>query len=396
MAFAAWQATIVDDAGNVVPNATITVLREVSGQPPAQCYSDRDGNTPIGSTFSADADGFVRFFVAGGAYKITATSGSFSREWRYVAIGTAAETDAFAIPTSVATGWRFDDSTTDADPGSGLFRLNNSDPASATAIYIDNENDGGNSVTGWLDSLDDFGDSTARGQLTICDPDQPTEVFHIYTVTGTVGGASDSPDPGYRTLSVTHVAGAGSFTAGTLYSVTFSAKGDPGEVPSSRTITAGAGLTGGGTLAADRTIAVGAGTGIIVNADDVAVDKASDANVRAAASNKVLTADLIESASALVSLTDASTIALDWDSGINFTVTLTANRTLGNPTNGQPGTWRTVYVIGNNTTDRTLSFGNEYLGNVPSLTDIDSGQAYLLMIYCITTSHFVVSAKEAL
>jgi hypothetical protein len=38
-----------------------------------------------------------------------------------------------------------------------------------------------------------------------------------------------------------------------------------------RNLTAGAGLTGGGTLEADRTFAVGAGTGITVNADDVAV-----------------------------------------------------------------------------------------------------------------------------
>ncbi len=38
-----------------------------------------------------------------------------------------------------------------------------------------------------------------------------------------------------------------------------------------RTITAGAGLTGGGDLSASRTLAVGAGTGITVNADDIAV-----------------------------------------------------------------------------------------------------------------------------
>jgi len=41
---------------------------------------------------------------------------------------------------------------------------------------------------------------------------------------------------------------------------------------SSVTLTAGAGLTGGGTIAANRTFAVGAGSGIAVNADDVAVD----------------------------------------------------------------------------------------------------------------------------
>ena len=47
-----------------------------------------------------------------------------------------------------------------------------------------------------------------------------------------------------------------------------------GGVPTTRTITAGAGLTGGGDLSANRTLSVGAGTGITVNADDVAVDPA--------------------------------------------------------------------------------------------------------------------------
>lgn len=40
------------------------------------------------------------------------------------------------------------------------------------------------------------------------------------------------------------------------------------------TLTAGAGLTGGGTIAASRSFAVGAGSGIAVNADDVAIDSA--------------------------------------------------------------------------------------------------------------------------
>jgi len=42
-------------------------------------------------------------------------------------------------------------------------------------------------------------------------------------------------------------------------------------VRTSRTITSGAGLTGGGDLSADRTLAIGAGDGITVNADDVAL-----------------------------------------------------------------------------------------------------------------------------
>lgn len=44
-------------------------------------------------------------------------------------------------------------------------------------------------------------------------------------------------------------------------------------VPTGRTITAGAGLTGGGDLTADRTLTVGAGTGITVNVDDVAINQ---------------------------------------------------------------------------------------------------------------------------
>lgn len=43
-------------------------------------------------------------------------------------------------------------------------------------------------------------------------------------------------------------------------------------VTSTRTLTAGSGLTGGGDLSADRTFNVGAGNGITVNADDIEVD----------------------------------------------------------------------------------------------------------------------------
>lgn len=45
-----------------------------------------------------------------------------------------------------------------------------------------------------------------------------------------------------------------------------------GAVQTSRQIISGGGLTGGGDLSTDRTLVVGAGTGITVNADDVALD----------------------------------------------------------------------------------------------------------------------------
>ena len=120
------------------------------------------------------------------------------------------------------------------------------------------------------------------------------------------------------------------------------------------------------------------------------------AEVRSAAASVVLTTDLIETASAFVAFTDAATVAVDWDTGINFSLTVTANRVIGNPTNGQIGTWRTILVQGNDATDRTLTFGNQYFGEIPTITDCDSGRYYLLSIFCVTATHFVVSSKRAL
>jgi hypothetical protein len=99
MVMARWQASIVDDAGNIVSAPSIEVRRETGGAPLAALFSDRDGVVPLGNPFAAGADGFAAFHVAGGAYRITATQGAFSRTWRYVAIGTAGELDGDRLAT---------------------------------------------------------------------------------------------------------------------------------------------------------------------------------------------------------------------------------------------------------------------------------------------------------
>lgn len=126
------------------------------------------------------------------------------------------------------------------------------------------------------------------------------------------------------------------------------------------------------------------------------LDTASDANVRASAASKLFTTGLIESASALVTLTEtAGAVAVDWDTFINGEVTVDQATVISNPTNGQPGTTRTIMVKGNNSTDRTITFGNQFLGEVPTITDCDSDRWYLLTIHCHTASHFVVSSKRS-
>jgi hypothetical protein len=59
------------------------------------------------------------------------------------------------------------------------------------------------------------------------------------------------------------------------------------------TMTAGAGLTGGGTIAATRTLAVGAGTGVTVNANDVAIGQAVAASSTPTFAGLTLTGNLI-------------------------------------------------------------------------------------------------------
>lgn len=95
MALARWQETIVDLKGNVIDQPTIEVRREVSGQPLALLYSDREGDTPLGNPFTPvpGSNGFASFHVRGGAYQITVTKGAYSKVHRYVGIGTASETD---------------------------------------------------------------------------------------------------------------------------------------------------------------------------------------------------------------------------------------------------------------------------------------------------------------
>ena len=92
MTMARWQSTIVDTQGNIVPNATITIRNEATGALAAP-KSNRAGTTPKTNPFSADGNGFAFAYLAGGAYRITATSGEFQAEWRHVAVGRGAETD---------------------------------------------------------------------------------------------------------------------------------------------------------------------------------------------------------------------------------------------------------------------------------------------------------------
>jgi hypothetical protein len=99
MALPIFQRTVVDDAGNVLAGATVTVTNESTGLA-ATIYSDRNGSVPLTNPFTTGSDGLARFYAAAGEYRIQASLGGTSVDWRYqVLTGTAAQYDVIESPT---------------------------------------------------------------------------------------------------------------------------------------------------------------------------------------------------------------------------------------------------------------------------------------------------------
>lgn len=137
-----WQASITDEAGNVMPGATVTVRDEVSGLLPT-LYVDKAGATPLGNPFTltsaeAGGNGAAEFYVAAGFYEITATLGMLIAEAQDANIGAmnASQCDPRAIEADafLSTNHTFDPT------GTGLASTNmQAALAEAAALIADRE-----------------------------------------------------------------------------------------------------------------------------------------------------------------------------------------------------------------------------------------------------------------
>jgi hypothetical protein len=121
------------------------------------------------------------------------------------------------------SGYRltYSTTTTAADPGAGTVRMNNLVMPSVTAIYIDNTDATGATITTWLDSLDDS-DSSIRGYLRFQEATDPAN----YAEFGVNGAVVDST--GYRTVPVTAISSSGSWSNGDTLVATFYRSGSAG------------------------------------------------------------------------------------------------------------------------------------------------------------------------
>jgi hypothetical protein len=89
--------------------------------------------------------------------------------------------------------------------------------------------------------------------------------------------------------------------------------------------------------------ATGAGIALGATGSDIRTGTATD---------RAVTPGALKDATAFVALTDASSIATDMSSGVNFKVTLAGNRTLANPTN--------LKISQDGTGSRTLAYGSAW------------------------------------
>lgn len=79
MSLAVHQFTITDAAGNIVPGASVRVTDAETGSL-ATLKPNRDGSGSLGNPFSADTEGFAKFYVAQGRYNVRVTFAGNQRD----------------------------------------------------------------------------------------------------------------------------------------------------------------------------------------------------------------------------------------------------------------------------------------------------------------------------
>lgn len=125
------------------------------------------------------------------------------------------------------------------------------------------------------------------------------------------------------------------------------------------------------------------------------VEIATASEVRSGAAGALaVTPAGISSALALTTPSGGTNFAPDWS---GFTVAdwnVTANRTLSNPTNVVVGSTRYVFIRASSGT-RTITFGSNFKGNLPTLNDVTSSKWYLLSLVAYSSTHIVVTAVDA-
>lgn len=122
--------------------------------------------------------------------------------------------------------------------------------------------------------------------------------------------------------------------------------------------------------------------------------RATASQIRALSGDAGITASRIADAAALPNGLDGGFfgVSFDWTAFISDYVILSGNRTLANPTGVIPGTTRAITFMGNSGTTRSLSFGSNYKGDLPTV-GVTSTSYVTLFFYAVSANQILVSEK---
>lgn len=150
-------------------------------------------------------------------------------------------------------------------------------------------------------------------------------------------------------------------------------------------------------LATDAETQTGTDTARAITPANLTAKEATAANYRANTADRILTTDIVYSAAAEVTLTDAATIAVDMSTFINAIVTLSANRTLGQPTNTKVGQGGCIRIVQDATGSRTLAFHSDwkFVGGADPVLSTTANATDLLFYQVIATNFIYASLVKA-
>lgn len=170
------------------------------------------------------------------------------------------------------------------------------------------------------------------------------------------------------TVNVASINGSGTFAD---WGIALTATGG---VSITRTVTGGGLVTGGGALSGNLVLTVTAA---------VLADMLVGTNT-----TKALTVKALWDALASVAATFASTLTLDFNTGLSFHFTATSNFTLANPTNVKAGQSGRIRIVQDGTGSRTMVLGSawKHPGGAPSLSTA-AGSVDILAYYVHDSSN---------
>lgn len=147
----------------------------------------------------------------------TPTANADAATKAYVDTGSGA-----TLTTNAALVYSFNSSVVMADPGPGLFRLNNATVASVTAIAFDATTGatGNPDASDWIASWDDAGGSIA-GHIVLQNFETPS-TFAIFTV------SLVTDNTGWLEVTVAHVSSSGTWSSSDVAYISFSRSGATG------------------------------------------------------------------------------------------------------------------------------------------------------------------------